>query len=150
MSRNTGRCGLIAIAGLLVLCALVSIPALLYQSNPPVVSQPPWDSQQTVDLARRACFDCHSNETRWPWFTKIPPGSWLAVFDTMRGRRVLNLSEWQPGAIRGERGGGVGEIGGVISEGSMPPWTYTLMHPNAVLNAQEKQQLIQGLQASLK
>jgi hypothetical protein len=122
---------------------LLTVIAILLQTNPPVTSEPAWDSPQTRALAQRACFDCHSNETAWPWYDKLPVSSWLAVFDTIRGRRSLNFSEWSTG--RRSR-----EVGEVIQNGSMPPSIYTLLHPTAILNDQEKQQLIQGLQNSLK
>ncbi len=139
------RCLIVLIAGLLLLCLLVSVPAWLLQTNPPVVQEPPWDSPQTRALAQRACFDCHSDQTSWPWFTKIPPGSWLAALDTVCGRRALNFSEWSARQARRAR-----EVPRQIESGEMPPGTYTLMHPNAVLSPPEQQQLIQGLQASMK
>lgn len=129
---------------------LITVIALVLETNPPVTQEPPWDSPQTRALAERACFDCHSNQTRWVWWTKLPFGSWLSVLDTYRGRGSLNFSEWGV-ARRGEwREGGNREIGEVIQNGSMPPWYYTILHPEAALNATEKQQLITGLQNSLK
>jgi hypothetical protein len=139
-----------AIGGVVAGVVLLTVVALLLETNPPVKQEPPWDSPQTRALAQRACYDCHSNETRWPLYTKLPGGAWLAVFDTIRGRRHLNLSEWGTVPITGERGGGVGDVVQVIDNGSMPPSTYTLMHPDAILSAQEKQQLIQGFELSLK
>ncbi len=131
------------VLGLLAAALVVTVIALFMETNPPVTSQPAWDSPQTLALAQRACFDCHSNETVWPWYDKLPVSSWIAVFDTLRGRRELNFSQWRVG----ER---TREMAEVIQNGSMPPALYTLMHPNAILNDQEKQQLIQGLQNSLK
>ncbi len=149
--KRSGRTVLFVVGVLIVLLVLAAVPPLLYQNNPPVQQEPAWDSPQTRALAVRACFDCHSDQTRWPWFTKIPPGSWLAVFDTIRGRRHLNFSQWGTAQGRGERGERGGrDIAEVIRNGSMPPGNYTMLHPDAVLNAQEQQQLIQGLQNSLK
>lgn len=129
---------------------LLTVGALLYENNPPVVQEPAWNSPQTRQLAQRACFDCHSNQTQWPWYDKLPVSSWLAVLDTFRGRRHLNFSEWGINPVGGERGRGVNDIIEVIQEGSMPPNLYTLMHANAKLTPAEKQQLIDGLLASLK
>jgi len=129
--------------GLLGAGLLLTVIALLMETNPPVTAEPAWDSPQTRVLAQRACFDCHSNETGWPWYDRMPVGSWIAAFDTVRGRRALNFSEWQAG-------GRIREMAESIQGGSMPPAIYTLMHPGAILNDQEKQQLIQGLQNSLK
>jgi hypothetical protein len=122
---------------------LITAAALMNETNPPVTNEPPWDSPQTRVLAQRACFDCHSNETIWPWYDRLPVSSWIAVYDTLRGRQRLNFSTWRSG----ER---TREIAEVIQRGSMPPNLYTMIHPNAILNTQEQQLLIQGLQNSLK
>ena len=150
-------CG-IAVAIFLGLCVLVQLPVLLFQSNPPVVQEPKWDSPQTRALAKRACFDCHSNETNWTWYTRVPPSSLLATFDVIRGRRNLNFSEWNVAPRGGESeegeggegGEGGGEAGELIQNGEMPPGNYLMMHPEARLTNQEKLQLIAGLQNSLR
>jgi hypothetical protein len=116
-------------------------------SNPPVIQEPNWDSSTTRDLAKRACFDCHSNETVWPWYSNIAPVSWLVQHDTEEGRSKLNFSEWQSAGSRGRE---TGEIFEVVQEGSMPPLQYLPTHPEARLSAQEKQQLASGLQNTLK
>lgn len=138
------------------------IPTWLLQKNSPVIAEPTWDSPQTRELAQRACFDCHSNETVWPWYSRIAPVSWLVTFDTIRGRRHLNFSEWGVAGAseEGEEGeyeeeefeGGEGaeESAELIQSGEMPPRIYLLMHGNANLTEAEKQLLIQGLEASLK
>src|SRR5690606_30867239 len=64
------------------------------RSNPPVIQEPAWDSPRTRELAKRACFDCHSNETRWPWYARIAPMSWVLQRDVEAGRSVMNFSEW--------------------------------------------------------
>jgi cytochrome c551/c552 len=129
------------VVGLLI--QLIPLPGR--GNNPPVTSEPPWDSPQTRALAKRACFDCHSDETVWPWYSYVAPVSWLVYNDTMQGRRRLNFSQWNTGSQRS-----VGEITGKIQEGEMPPAIYLPMHPNAHLTAAEKQQLITGLTNSLK
>ena len=134
----------------LIVTVLLTVGAILLETNPLVKQEPSWDSPQTKVLAQRACYDCHSNETVWPIYTKLPVGSWLAVFDTMRGRRELNFSEWSNVSARGRGGNRTREIAEVINNGSMPPSYYVMLHPTAALTAQEKQQLIQGLQQSLK
>ncbi len=124
--------------------AIQLIPVWLLQNNPPVVAEPAWDSPETRALAQRACFDCHSNETAWPWYSRVAPVSWLITFDTIRGRRHLNFSEW------GAEGEGVEDIAELINDGEMPPANYLPLHPEARLTEAEKQQLIAGLEASLK
>ena len=112
-------------------------------ANPPVTSEPTWDSPKTRELAVRACFDCHSNETVWPWYSNIAPVSWLMQNDVIEGRRVLNFSDWN--TTRRVRGG---EIIEVSAEGEMPPASYMPLHPKAQLNSNERTDLLQGFQAT--
>ncbi len=137
---------IIGLVGLVVVGLLIQlIPLPGRGNNPPVVSEPNWDSPQTRALAKRACFDCHSNETVWPWYSYVAPVSWLVYNDTMEGRSKLNFSEWNTRS-QGE----LGEIAGIIQEGEMPPLVYLPTHPEARLTAAEKQQLITGLANSMK
>ncbi|MCB0186228.1 MAG: heme-binding domain-containing protein, partial [Caldilineaceae bacterium] len=73
------------IGGVIVLIAAIVgiqlLPAGVRRDNPPVVQEPPWDSPETRALAVRACFDCHSNETTWPWYSYIAPMSWMILQD---------------------------------------------------------------------
>jgi mono/diheme cytochrome c family protein len=114
-------------------------------NNPPVVSEPNWDSQQTRQLAQQACFDCHSNETSWPWYSNIAPASWLVQNDTVEGRQRLNFSTWGNGG----QGREPGEAIEAVSEGWMPPPAYLVTHPQANLTPAEKQALTQGLRATI-
>ncbi len=112
-------------------------------TNPPVTGEPQWDSQQTRDLVTRACYDCHSNQTTWPWYSNIAPLSWLIQHDVEEGRSRLNFTEWnQP---RRE----VDNAARQVQNGAMPQWYYKVLHPAANLTPAEKQALIQGLQTSL-
>ena len=110
-------------------------------TNPPVVEEPAWDSAQTRDLAVAACFDCHSNETEWPWYSKIAPISWLLQRDVDEGREDLNFSEWQ----LDQEGDEAAET---VRDGSMPPWQYTLTHPEARLSEADLATLEAGLAAT--
>lgn len=142
---------ILVVIGVLVLaclgCGLLAqvIPYGHNHTNPPVVQEPPWDSPQTRALAVRACFDCHSNETVWKWYSNIAPASWLVQRDVDEGRDRLNFSNWSSGQVRRAR-----EAPETVLQGSMPPVQYLILHPEAVLSAQEKQQLADGLQASLR
>ncbi len=93
---------IVVVIGLVVLALSQLIVAPL-KTNPPVVSEPKWDSPQTRALAKRDCFDCQSNETVWPWYSNVPPISWLVVLDTVRGRARFNFSEWGTGQGGGWR-----------------------------------------------
>jgi hypothetical protein len=111
--------------------------------NPPVRREPSWNSPETRSLAQRACFDCHSNETRWPGYANIAPASWLVQHDVNEGREVLNFSEWD--RPQKEAGDSAKEV----QEGEMPPSYYVLLHPEARLNQSEREALIAGLRATV-
>ena len=131
---------LVVLIGVVGFGAIQLIP--IQRTNPPVASEPNWDSPATRTLAARACFDCHSNETRWPWYSYVAPVSWLIAHDVSDGRRQLNFSDWS-------RARGAEQVTRVIESGQMPPFYYGMMHPDAVLSAQDKQNLIAGLQRTL-
>lgn len=130
---------LIVLVGGFLLIQLV--PYGRNHSDPPVVAEPQWDSPQTRELAQRACFDCHSNETMWPWYSNIAPVSWLVQRDVEEGREHLNFSEWGRGHEEAD------EMAEVIYEGSMPPSYFLITHPEARLSEAEKQTLAGGLTA---
>lgn len=142
------RLALLAV-GLLVVIQL--IPVWLAQTNPPVAAEPAWDSPETRALAQRACFDCHSNETVWPWYSKVAPVSWLVTRDVMGGRSHMNLSEWGvTQTAKPRRDEDAGESAAeVVRSGEMPLPFYITMHPPADLTEAEREQLAQGLLKTL-
>ncbi|NNM33585.1 MAG: heme-binding domain-containing protein [Gemmatimonadetes bacterium] len=113
------------------------------RSNPPVTREVRWDSEATRYLAQGACYDCHSNETDWPWYSLVTPVSWLVVRDVVEGREHLNFSAWD------RPNHGLDEIIGMIENGEMPPREYALMHPKARLDAATRAILLRGLKATL-
>ena len=133
------RRALIAAAAVFVVIQFV--PYGRDHTNPPVIAEPSWDSPETRDLAVAACFDCHSNETSWPWYSNVAPMSWLVQRDVEEGRDSMNLSEWPSGEAH--------ESSETVLEGSMPPLQYVWTHPAARLSESEKEALAAGLAASL-
>lgn len=119
--------------------AIQVIPYGRNHTNPPVVVEPQWADPETRALARRACFDCHSNETIWPWYSNIAPVSWLVQRDVEEGREKLNFSEWN------RRYEETDEMGEVVLEGEMPPPVFLITHPEARLTSEERQALAEGL-----
>lgn len=115
-------------------------------SNPPVKAEPAWDSPRTRELAVRACYDCHSNETKTPWYGNVAPASWYLTHHVEEGRAALNFSEWN-----GPPSEGVDEILRTVQEGSMPPPEYTWfgLHSKAKLTKAETDELVNGLRATL-
>lgn len=139
MSKWLKRIG-IGLVALLIVLQLVP----LSRTNPPVTREVKWDSPETKALAQRACFDCHSNETVWPWYAYVAPVSMQVVHHVNEGRERLNFSAWdQPNE-------NMEEIAKTLKNGEMPLWDYLLIHTNAKLSADEQTKLIAGLEATLK
>ena len=160
MSKRTSSLGRVAGIGLGVIAALgVGIQLVPFghdHSNPPIVTETQWDSQQTRDLFYRACADCHSYETKWPWYSNVAPVSWLVMRDVQEGRSRFNISApierrgpgegGEGGERRGERGDD--SPAGLVQRGEMPMPIYLITHPEARLTDAEKQQLVDGLNAT--
>lgn len=126
--------------GVVVLLLLIQVvPYGRNHDNPPVMQEPTWDSPRTRELAVRACFDCHSNETEWLWYHNIAPISWGVQWDVDNGRATMNFSEWNREQDEAK------DAAEVIAEGEMPPNRYTIVHPAALLTDAEKEELMQGL-----
>lgn len=114
------------------------------KDNPRVVTVISWNSREAGSLARRACYNCHSNETVWPNYACYAPMSWVIASDVHEGRETLNFSEWTyPREKEAERAIKMIEE---IFDGSMPPRTYLWMHPEARLNEGEKLELVRGIE----
>jgi cytochrome c551/c552 len=128
---------------LLAPIAIQFVPFGHDHTNPPSAKEPAWNSPETRDLFRRACFDCHSNQTTWPWYSNVAPVSWLVQRDVNGGRSHLNFTEWD----RPQRH--AGDVVTQVKGGDMPPWFYLPMHPNAKLTDAEKRALMDGAEKSL-
>ena len=113
----------------------------------PVISNPPVDPKREIyanlavepavaSVLTRACNDCHSNRTIWPWYSHVAPVSWLVVADVNRGRKALNFSEWT-GYRTEDQQKQLSEICKEVSEGEMPNLVYTLMHRHAKLGTDD-------------
>jgi hypothetical protein len=132
------------VIGLVVFGLLQLVPYGHDHTNPPVVSEPNWDSPQTRQMAKEHCFQCHSNETEWPWYSNIAPDSWLIYNDVAEGRARFNFSDWN------NNPGEVDELAEQIQSGEMPPIQYWIFHPGSRLTETQKQEFIKGLEASIK
>jgi hypothetical protein len=116
---------------------VIGIPTQDIGVNPP--ERFPFDGPPEVEaIMRRACFDCHTNETRWPLYARIAPGSWLMARDIHNGRNHLNFSKWAD-SEEDERQTDRENCLEQIESGAMPPWFYILpFHPDARLSAADK------------
>ncbi len=96
----------------------------------------------------RSCYDCHSNETRWPWYSRVAPLSWLIVRDVNLGRKEINFSEWgryYPATRRRK----LEWMGRALRGEKMPPWSYRLMHPGAHLKDADRAALERWIESKL-
>jgi len=136
---------LLAFAWIVGALALMQIvPYGRTHANPPRVQEPVWDSPRTRALAVRACFNCHSNETKWPWYASLAPLSWVVEFDVNAARSVVNFSEWNRSYPLAPYSGQS------VRTGNMPTVKYRMAHPEADLTKQEMLDLASGLDATLQ
>jgi len=107
------------------------------RTNPPIevsVEAPP----EVTTILRRACFDCHSNETVWPPQAYVAPVSWLVSHDVKEGREELNFSRWGPDQVKRT----AKELPKEVEKKDMPPFLYLLAHPEAKLSDADRAALV--------
>jgi mono/diheme cytochrome c family protein len=132
------------LAALIVLFGLMQlVPYGRTHANPATTREPLWNSPQTRELAVRACFDCHSNETRWPWYAGVAPFSWVVERDVESAREVIDVSEWDKPYPLAKYSSSSMRTGG------MPPTKYRLAHPEADLSDAELAELERGLDTTI-
>ncbi|NQV29578.1 MAG: heme-binding domain-containing protein [Candidatus Marinimicrobia bacterium] len=127
---------LIVIVGFFVVLQLIP----LNQFNPPVIQtvNAPADIQM---ILKTSCYDCHSNETVWPWYSKIAPASFLITRDVVEGRKHLNFSDFSE-MDAFDSTDLAEEIIEMLEEGKMPLPPYLLLHPDARLSDDQSESLI--------
>ncbi len=128
------------IAVFVVIAALIVSQAFrINKSNPPAqanLSAAP----EISSLLHRACYNCHSNETVWPWYSNVAPVSWLIGSDVSEGRQLLNFSNWgtYTADLKTKK---LKKIAEEVGGGDMPPWYYSMMHPEARITQAERDQI---------
>jgi hypothetical protein len=121
------------------------------QAIRPAKTNPPVDETKTIRanttmspevaaILDRACNDCHSNKTTWPWYSQVAPVSWLLVDDVNDGRKELSLSDWGTYDSK-KKARKLKKICEEVEEGGMPLKSYLLLHPAARLSDSDKQTL---------
>ena len=104
----------------------------IHQTNPP---------EHIKEMIRTSCYDCHSNESKYPWYTNLAPISWWVKQHINEGRDELNFSEW--GSYKPKRQKHkLEECYELIEEDEMPLYSYTLVHGDANLSLEQKDELI--------
>ena len=134
--------GLLGAAAVLVVAQLVPVD----RSNPPVQGEVAAPAEVRAIL-RRACYDCHSNEVRWPWYGRVAPVSWLLERDVREGRKEVNFSVFGEYPEKRRRRKWK-EIPEQVQKGEMPPWFYVAVHGEARLSEADKAALVEWARAS--
>jgi len=125
------------LAGLVFLVLVVAIQFIPVETtNPPVEGDIP-TSPAVKAVLRRACYDCHSHETVWPWYSHLAPISWLLVRDVQEGRAELNFSTWHRYSTQ-QQVKKLQESWKEVSEGEMPPWYYLPVHRDGRLSDDDR------------
>lgn len=107
------------------------------RTNPPIERHVAWSNPHVKEIFTKACADCHSNETKWPWYSKVAPVSWFVIHHVNEGREEFNLSMTKVGEFD--------PAPKMIKNGKMPLESYLFIHSDAKLTKLEKQQLIDEL-----
>jgi len=129
----------VLLGGIALLLVIQLVPYGHSHSNPAVTRAANWPAGPGEEIAKRSCYDCHSNLTRWRWYSKVAPMSWLVQNDVEGGRDNLDFSEWNRGQAD------LGDVVDQVSGGGMPPLQYTIVHPSASLSSTDKAQLVVAL-----
>ena len=137
----------------LAMFAFVLIALALNPQPPPAQGKPLFHRAQidsrTLAVFQRSCQNCHSESTQWPWYSRIPPMSWMIAKDVNDARRQVNFSHWDSYA-EGQQADLLARIGAVVRTGRMPLARYTLLHREAVLTSQEREQVYEWTKAERK
>lgn len=129
---------------MICLPAVLLVATVLLHDRP---QNPPTERERSIetalnvpppvqDMLRRACYDCHSSETRWPWYARVPPLAGRIEHDVARGRAVMNFSEWtvSAGASPARAAGTLSAACAAVQRGIMPKPPYPYLHPEARLS----------------
>jgi hypothetical protein len=135
----------LALAALMAAASVLTPPVKSSRGGDPLLAGASIDPQ-VLSILERACADCHSERTVYPWYSYVAPVSWLVASDVASGRRHLNLSAWSEyPLVRRERS--LSEIANQVKDGEMPMAIYTLIHRDARLSEADVNAIFQWTQA---
>jgi len=135
MKKWIVRLGIVLVV---LLVAMQFVP--IERTNPPVESDVAVPAELKTVL-QHACYNCHSNETTWPWYARVAPISFLIANDVKEGRRQVNFSIWGQ-YTESRRARKLKEIREQVEGNKMPQWYYLLVHPDAKLSAGDKEMIV--------
>lgn len=133
------------------LLLVLGLAFIVIQFFGPAKTNPPVDETKTITagapvpteiatVLHRACYDCHSNQTRWPWYSNVAPVSWFVIDHVIEARKELNFSEWAAYSQKRMKRK-LEEIKDEVEEGEMPLKSYLPLHPDAKLSPEDVQAL---------
>ena len=140
MNRRIVTRTVLVLAAALVLAQFVPVD----RTNPPLGGEVPAPPEVRAIL-KRACYDCHSNETVWPWYGRVAPFDWLMERDVREGRREVNFSTLADAPLKRRQRKWM-EIPEQVGKHEMPPWFYAAVHPEARLSDADRAALVQWAQ----
>jgi hypothetical protein len=127
---------------LMIIGAVVLLALIVIQFFRPVKNQSPVTQDDiifNIDIPAgvkrtivNACYDCHSNQTRYPWYSRIAPVSWMMASHVKEGKENLNFSDWKKYSKR-EQISKLNDICEMVEKGEMPLKSYTFMHSEAII-----------------
>lgn len=134
------------------LVSVLAVLLVLIQFVRPARTNPPVDPARTIEantqvtpeiaaILRTSCYDCHSFESRWPWYSQVAPASWLLVWDVNEAREKFSFSDWAK-FDRKKASHVLEEMSEEVSKGDMPPAIYLTMHADARLSDVNKSKLL--------
>lgn len=130
---------------LVVLTVVVALQMVPYgeRRNPATTGEPLWNTRTTREVAVGACYDCHSNQTAWPWYSAIAPVRWFVYRDVTAARAAMNFSEFD------RLQWGPSRVAEMVRTGQMPPPRYAALHRAARLTPDDRDALASGLAATV-
>ncbi len=139
--RSTWR--IILIVVIVIFIAIQFIP--VKRDNPPVKSDIPAPADVKAIL-HRACYNCHSNETKWPWYSHVAPASWLVTSDVHEARSHMDWSDWNQYDAEDQHDF-IEHIWKLVNSGDMPLWYYKIAHPESKLTVEDKMKIKNWVQS---
>lgn len=140
------------VGGLVVIGIAVQ---LVPNELPPVIEDNPGDlvsaglaGEEIAGILKTSCYDCHSNQTVYPWYSYVAPFSWLVAKDTREGREELNFSTWADYEMMDQLAK-LDDIYAEIEEEKMPMPIYTLVHTDAKLDAAQRQKIMEWAETTM-
>ncbi|MBN2616306.1 MAG: heme-binding domain-containing protein [Bacteroidales bacterium] len=98
-----------------------------------------------ASMFQESCYDCHSNQTKYPWYARIAPSSWLLASDVTEGRAHVNFSNWTK-MSKAQQIAALSDIASEVKSGDMPFWAYPIMHPKARMSKADRKELVDWAQ----